>query len=60
MSNREQAVKYLDELEDILVRIDTEKEYNYSDVLAALRSSYWLFREYLRLEEKVRHLEEER
>lgn len=60
MNNRDKAVQYLEELENMLVRIDTEKKYEYTDVLASLRSGYWLFREYLRLEERVKKLEEKR
>lgn len=51
-TNRELAAEYLDELEEMLLRIEKEKDFTYVDVMAALRSGYWLFREYLRLEER--------
>lgn len=51
-SNREKALEYLEEVEQMLIRIDTTKEFNYVDVMAALRSCYWLFKEYLRLEQR--------
>lgn len=52
MSNRKLAVQYLEELENMLIKIDTKKEFTYVEVMAALRSCYWLFKEYLRLEER--------
>ena len=52
MSNRELAFKYLDELENMLIKIEMSKEFTYVDVMAAIRSSYWLFKEYLRLEKR--------
>lgn len=52
MSNRELAFEYLEELENMLIKIETSKEFSYVDVMAAIRSSYWLFKEYLRLEQR--------
>lgn len=52
MSNRELALEYLGELEDMLIRMELNKEYDYKDVMAALRACYWLFKEYLRLEKR--------
>ena len=49
---RTKAVEYLNELEDMLIRIECSKEYSYSDVVASIRACYWLFNEYLRLEER--------
>lgn len=51
-TNRELAAKYLDELENMCLRIEGDKEFTYTDVLATVRACYWLFREYLRLEER--------
>lgn len=56
------AANYLDEIENMLLKVETTHEYSYLEVLAALRSCYWLFREYLRLEERydkaLKNLEE--
>lgn len=50
--NRELAFEYLEEIENMLIRIERTKEFDYVDVMAALRSCYWLFKEYLRLEQR--------
>lgn len=52
MSNRQKVLDYLQELEDMLIKIELKKEYDYTEVMAALRSCYWLFKEYLRLEQR--------
>lgn len=56
MKDFEQAVKYLDELENILVKVETRKEYSYEDVLAALRCGYWTLKEFLRVERRYNEL----
>ena len=52
MSNREKALEYLDEIENMLIRMECHGEYKQTDVLAVSRCCYWLFKEYLRLEQR--------
>lgn len=49
----EEAVKYLDQLEDMLVRIETAKEADWKDVLYLTRALHWLFREVVRNEKTI-------
>ena len=45
---KREAIQYLDQLENALIRIETTREATWIDVLEAIRAAYWLFREYVR------------
>ena len=49
---RKKAVEYLEQLENMLTRMDIDKDYKETDILAVTRCCYWLLNEYLRLEER--------
>lgn len=49
MEKHKEAVKYLDELEDALLRIE-EQRADWKDIRLVVRACHWLFREYVRSE----------
>ena len=52
MNKHDQAVQYLDQLENALIRIELNQAADWRDVQEAIRAAYWLFREYLRQAEQ--------
>ena len=55
--NRAELMKMLDQLEDILIRVETDKKTSGKDILASLRACYKLTREVADLKEKLERLE---
>lgn len=45
---REEIVRYLDQLENMLVRIEKEKDADWKDVLYLTRALHYLFREVIK------------
>ena len=48
MTKHDQAVQYLEQLEDALIRIERDRSADWKDVQEAIRACYWLYKEYLR------------
>ena len=47
---REEIIKYLDQLENMLVRIEKEKDTDWKDVLYLTRALHYLFKEVVKNE----------
>ena len=52
MEKRKEAALNLNQLEDAIVRIETQEDLRKEDVLLALKAAYWLTREWLRSDDK--------
>ena len=52
MEKRKEAALHLNQLEDAIVRIETQEDVRKEDVLLALKAAYWLTREWLRSDAK--------
>ena len=52
MEKRKEAALNLNQLEDAIVRIETQEDLQKEDVLLALKAAYWLTREWLRSDAK--------